>query len=73
VLLQRAGVAAITIFTEPFREQIDRVTAYQTTDRPLPAISVEHPMQNVNPDEMRKRAVTIADVAQKLLRGEWVS
>lgn len=70
MLLQRRGVAAIVVLTEPFADQIARVMAYQPTDRPLPAVVVEHPMQNVSRDELRARAVQIADAAQRLLRGE---
>jgi hypothetical protein len=70
VLLQRRGVAAIVILTEPFADQIGRVMAYQPTDRPLPAVVVQHPMQNLGPDELHRRSVQVADAAQRLLRGE---
>ena len=58
------------MLTEPFAEQVARVTAYQPTDRPLPAVVVRHPMQNVGAAELRARAVQIADAAERLLRGE---
>ncbi len=70
MLLQRRGVAAVVVLTEPFADQIARVMAYQPTDRPLPAVVVEHPMQNVPRHELRARAVQIADAAERLLRGE---
>ncbi len=58
------------MLTEPFADQIARVMAYQPTDRPLPAVVVEHPMQNVGPEALRSRARQVADAAQRLLRGE---
>jgi hypothetical protein len=58
------------VLTEPFADQIARVMAYQPTDRPLPAVVVAHPMQNVSRDELRGRAVQIADAAERILRGE---
>jgi hypothetical protein len=71
VQLQQEGVCAFAIFTEPFGSQVDRVMAYQSTNRSLPAIAVEHPIQNVSPEELKKRASTIADAAQRLLEGRW--
>ena len=70
MLLQRRGVAAIVILTEPFADQIARVMAYQPSDRPLPAVVVQHPMQNLGPDELRARSLQVADAAQRLLRGQ---
>jgi hypothetical protein len=58
------------VLTEPFADQIDRVTAYYQTDRPLPAVVLPHPMQNVSADELEERAVLLADAAERLLRGE---
>ena len=46
------------------------VMAYQPTDRPLPAIVVHHPMQNVTTEQLQARSRQIADAAQQLLRGE---
>ena len=71
MILQKAGVAALVVLTEPFREQIERVMAYQQTDRPLPAVVLPHPMQNVSPGELENRAALLADAAQQILRGEW--
>ena len=70
MLLQRRGVAALVILTEPFRDQIDRVMAYQPSDRPLPAIVLPHPMQNIGPAELQARSNALADAAERLLRGD---
>ena len=43
--------------------------AYETADRPLPAIVLPHPIQNVSEEELMARAVMLADAAQALLRG----
>jgi len=64
-------VAAFVILTEPFGDQVDRMMAYQPSDRPLPAIVIDHPMQNVGSDALQARAVQIADAVEKLLRDEW--
>jgi len=70
VLLQKAGVAAFVILTEPFRTQVERVMTYQRTDRPLPTITLEHPVQLIGQDEVNLRAAALADAAERLLRGE---
>ena len=70
MLLQRRGVAAVVVLTEPFADQIARVMAYQPSDRPLPAVVVQHPMQNLGPEELRTRSRQVADAAVRLLRGE---
>jgi len=70
VLLQRLGVAAIPVLTEPFREVVNAMLAFQETDRPLPVIVLEHPMQNIAPDAIDRRAHQLADAAQRLLAGE---
>ena len=59
------------MLTEPFADQVERAVAYYQTDRPLPAVVLPHPMQNIGPDELERRAVVLADAAQRLLRGEW--
>ena len=71
--MQRAGVAAFVILTKPFGDQVARMMAYQPSDRPLPAIIIDHPMQNVEPEVLQARAEMIADAAQKLLKGEYPS
>jgi hypothetical protein len=71
VNLQKLGVAAFVIMTEPFATQVDRVMAYQSADRELPVIKLPHPTQNIDADTMQKRAEYIADMAQKLLDGKW--
>ena len=70
MLLQREGVAAFCVLTEPFRDQVERVMAYHTSDRPLPPVVLPHPTQNVPPDVLRQRAAVLADAVQRLLRGE---
>lgn len=40
---------------------------YQPSDRPLPVIMLEHPMQMISPEEMDKRAKQLADAIEKLL------
>ena len=44
--------------------------AYESADRPLTAIVLPHPIQNVNEEELMARAVTLADAAMRLLRGQ---
>ena len=44
--------------------------AYERADRPLPAIVLPHPIQNVTEEELMARAVTLADAAGWLLRGQ---
>lgn len=58
------------MLTEPFARQLDRAMAYESADRPLPAIVLPHPIQNVSEEELMARAVTLADAAEKLLRGQ---
>jgi hypothetical protein len=70
VLLQRLGVAGITVLTEPFRARVDDMTAFQETDRPLPTVVLTHPMQNITDEELERRAVELADAAERMLAGE---
>jgi len=44
--------------------------AYQPSDRPLPAIVIDHPTQMVAPEVLRQRAVQIADAVERLLNDE---
>jgi hypothetical protein len=44
--------------------------AYETSDRPLPAVVLRHPMQNVSEEELVARARDLADAAGRLLRGD---
>jgi len=44
--------------------------AYETADRPLPAVVLPHPIQNVAEEELMTRAAILADAAERLLRGE---
>jgi hypothetical protein len=59
------------VLTEPFADQVERAVAYYETDRPLPAVVLPHPMQNVGSAELDERAVVLADAAERLLRGAW--
>ena len=43
---------------------------YQPSDRPLPAIIVDHPTQMVEDDVLRRRAEQIANAVQRLLNDE---
>lgn len=58
------------MLTEPFARQLDRAMAYESADRPLPAVVLPHPIQNVTEEELMARAVTLADAAMSLLRGQ---
>jgi hypothetical protein len=68
--LQRAGVAGFAILTTPFGDQIERTMTYQPTDKPLPAIVIDHPTQMVAEEVLRQRASQIADAVERLLRDE---
>ena len=63
-------MTAIVVLTEPFRTMVEAMLAYQETDRPLPAVVLDHPMQNITPDEIDRRAQQLADAAQRLLAGD---
>ena len=43
---------------------------YQPSDRPLPAIVVDHPTQMVEDDVLHRRAEQIADAVERLLNDE---
>jgi hypothetical protein len=58
------------VLTEPFADQLRRAMAYESADRPLPAIVLPHPIQNVSEEELMTRAVMLADAAEALLRGQ---
>lgn len=70
MILQKQGVAAFVVLTVPFGDQIRRVMAYQRSDRPLPAVVLDHPLQNISEETKRARAVQLADAAERLLNGE---
>jgi hypothetical protein len=70
VLLQRLGVAAFVILTEPFRAVVAKMLEFQETDRPLPYIVLDHPMQNLDADGVEARAQQLTAAAQRLLAGE---
>ena len=66
-MLQRRGAAGIAVLTVPFGEQVDRAMAYYPSDRPLPAIILDHPMQMITPKEINARAEQLVTAAEKLL------
>lgn len=68
VLLQQAGAAGIAILTRPFSTQLDRVCTYYETDREIPLIVLEHPMQNLSEDELKARSLALADAAEALFQ-----
>ena len=70
MLLQRLGVAAFVILTEPFRAVVAKMLEFQETDRPLPYIVLDHPMQNLEANGVEARARQLAAAAQRLLAGE---
>lgn len=43
---------------------------YQPSDKPLPAIVIDHPTQMVSDDVLQRRAEQIADAIQRLLEDE---
>ena len=69
-ILQRAGVSAFVVTTEPFRPAVDRIVALQKSDVPLPFVVLDHPVQNIPPELVQQRAVQLADWAERLLDGE---
>lgn len=69
VLLQQRGAAGLAILTEPFKEQSERASAYYNTDREIPAVILDHPMQNLQPEELEARSMQLADIAEALLNG----
>ena len=44
--------------------------AYFPSDRPLPAIILDHPMQMITPEEINARAEQLVAAAEKLLDDE---
>jgi len=64
------GVAAFAILTQPFGDQVDRCMTYQPSDRPLPAVVVDHPTQMVEDEVLHQRARQIADAIERLLIDE---
>lgn len=55
------------ILTEPFREMVEGIMAFQETDRPLPAIVIKHPTQSLSPDQLPERSMELADAVEHLL------
>lgn len=44
--------------------------AYQPSDRPLPAVVIDHPVQMVGEDVLRQRAKQITDAVERLLNDQ---
>jgi len=44
--------------------------SYHSSDRPLPAVVIDHPVQNISKEEMHARGLQIANAAQRILKGE---
>ena len=44
--------------------------AYQPSDRPLPAVVIDHPVQMVDKGVLRQRAQQIADAVERLLNDQ---
>ena len=63
-------MAGFAVLTQPFGDQIDRCMTYQPSDRPLPAIVVDHPTQMVEDNVLHRRAEQIADAVERLLNDE---
>lgn len=62
-------MSAFVILTEPFAEMAKTVMTYYETDRELPAVLIEHPTQNLEPEQLPSRSMQIADAAERLLEG----
>jgi hypothetical protein len=58
------------VLTEPFRSQVTRVSAYQPTDRPMPFIVIDHPLQMISPADVEVRARQITAQVLTLLSDE---
>jgi hypothetical protein len=56
------------MLTEPYQGQQQRVMKYQTTDRDLPLIVLQHPIQSANEEALDSRAEELADAAERLLK-----
>lgn len=57
------------VLTKPFEEMAKTVLAFYETDRSLPAVILDHPTQNLSPEELPARSVQLADAAMRLLDG----
>lgn len=58
------------MLTVPFGPQIDRAMTYQPSDRPLPAIIIDHPTQMVEDEVLYGRGEQLADAIQCLLNDQ---
>ena len=64
------GVAGFAILTQPLGDQVDRCMTYQPSNRPLPAVVVDHPTQMVEDDVLHRRAQQIVNASERLLNDE---
>ena len=55
------------ILTRPFEDVLARILSYYQATSPMPFISIEHPMQNVDSDALAARALQIADAVESML------
>jgi len=60
----------IAVLTTPFADQVSRAMTYYPSDRQLPVIVLDHPMQMISPEEIDVRAVQLVNAAEKFLNGE---
>jgi hypothetical protein len=69
VFLQQRGAVALPILTHPFEDVLARILSYYQTTEPMPHIAIEHPIQNLAPEQLAERARAIAAAAAALLEG----
>ena len=55
------------ILTRPFKDVLERILSYYRTTSPMPFISIDHPMQNVDATALAARARQIADAVEAML------
>lgn len=67
ILLQQRGAAGFAVLTHPFASQVERIGVHYETDRPIPLIVLEHPMQNVSEAELQARSLALADGVQAIV------
>ena len=49
------------MLTEPFQAVCERILSYWKPDKPLPVLVMDHPMQNISQDEVKRRGQQIAE------------
>lgn len=58
------------MLTKPFEAMAEMVLAYYETDRPLPTIVLDHPTQNLPPEQLAERVEQLVDATIRLLDGQ---